>query len=93
MSRLLLLVLSFLALTASVANAYVALRPPHISSHSHATGKGSAAAAYRSPSTIHIKNYRPLPPSDNDPLDVRCALLHISARKALKSGKVEVARK
>lgn len=92
MPRLLLLVLSFLALTATVADAYVALRQPHINSRSHATGKG-AAAAYRPPSTIHIKNYRPLPPSDDDPLDVRCALLHISARKALKSGKVEVARK
>jgi tetratricopeptide (TPR) repeat protein len=40
-----------------------------------------------------IKNYRPLPPSDDDPLDVRCALLHISARKAIKSGKMEIARR
>ena len=27
------------------------------------------------------------------PLDVRCALLHISARKAIKSGKMEIARR
>jgi hypothetical protein len=27
------------------------------------------------------------------PIDVRCALLHLSARKAIKSGKTEIARK
>lgn len=40
-----------------------------------------------------IKNYRPLPPSDSEPLDVRSALLHISARKAIKSGKMDIARR
>jgi hypothetical protein len=96
MSRLRLLLLSFLALS---ANAYVSLRPPHISSRT--TGGGGAVATIGGVSRSNvvvsdhgllIKNYRPLPPSDDDPLDVRCALLHISARKAIKSGKTEVAR-
>lgn len=100
MSRLLSLVLSFLALGA--AHAYVALRPPHLSSRTTGGLEPSAAGRMNqnlrsnvvcSDQGLIIKNYKPLPPSDADPLDVRSALLHISARKAIKSGKMEVARR
>ena len=91
---LLLLALAFLALT---AQAYVSLRPPLSSSQTTGGGASTVGRASRSNVVVTddgllIKNYRPLPPADG-PLDVRCALLHISARKALKSGKTEVARR
>lgn len=100
MSRL-LLVLSFLALGATTTHAYVSLRPPLHSSRTTGGLADPAAAAMGSSRSnvvvteqgLLIKNYRPLPPSDDDPLDVRCALLHISARKAIKSGKMEIARR
>ncbi|GAB5030773.1 tpr repeat-containing protein [Nannochloropsis oceanica] len=92
-------------LLAPTAVGYVTLRPPCASSMTRASLSSSppsstATSSSRSSSNVvHtdtgllIKNYRPLPPSDDDPLDVRCALLHISARKALKSGKMEIARR
>lgn len=80
------------------AQGYVTLRPPSLSSATRPSSSATASSSSNSnvvvsDSGILIKNYRALPPSDDDPLDVRCALLHISARKAIKSGKMEIARR
>lgn len=92
---------SMLLLNPMPVDGYVTLRPPSLSSMTRPSPSPSSTAAASvsasnvviSDSGLMIKNYRPLPPSDNDPLDVRCALLHISARKAIKSGKMEIARR
>lgn len=95
--------LLLLLLPVTFTEAYVTLRPPRLSSMTQPSSssasansgslKGTQSNVVISDAGLLIKNYRPLPPSDNEPLDVRCALLHISARKALKSGKMEIARR